>query len=430
MLDVLPPRIIDLWSLAAQIGWDAFWLLVLAVLVLLCVGLFPYLRHWQVLLNRRAVRSLLRGTMLYIFGKRGQRRVHGWRMFYRMRVEMMLRSRAPIHGISRFPKAKLWVDHEAFTRAKKLIRSARHTVAIQMFIWKDDRLGREMAQVLCDVADRGVRVSVSKEAVGDVFELHRDFLGTRDNADGVWKRFWNHPRISIIHEARNDHAKVFIIDDRILLLTGMNIADEYHEDWHDYMVELRGRSFVEHYFSDGDLPGSRGEARLVINTGHRKEIRPVVMELLHSASRSIVLEHCYVSDTAVLDLLIRRSHEGVHVVVIIPRQTDVHQFANMRAVGRLLSEGDTKRTAVFLYPRMLHGKILLVDRRRAFIGSANLVTSSLDQMGELNVLLEGRTHVAIRKLRGVLRDDILESTPVSKPPKFQWFWRWLTWLKL
>lgn len=364
-------------------------------------------------------------------------------MFYRMRVEVMLRSRVPIRGISRFPAARLWVDREAFPRVKQLIRRASHTVVIQMFIWKDDRLGREMAEVLCDAADRGVHVSVSKEAVGDVFELGRDFLGTKHQSHGVWKKFWHHPRINIIYETCNDHAKVFIIDDRILLITGMNIADEYHEDWHDYLVELRGRSFVEHYLT-GEVPVSDGvrktailqtggggqDASLVINTGHRKEIRPAVMDLLRSASRSIVLEHSYLSDAAVMDLLARRSRDGVRIIVILPRQANWHQYANMQAVGRLLAEGDARRVSVFLFPRMVHGKIILTDRRRAFIGSANLMTTSLDEMGEVNVLLQGRAHSAIRKLRGVLRDDILESMPVSRPPRFRWLWRWLTWLKL
>src|SRR3990167_9899898 len=105
MPNAFPPRII---SLAAQIGWDAVLLLILAIAVVVFIGLSPYLRHWQALLNRRAVRSMLRGGLLYIFGKRGQRRVYGWRMFYRMRVEVMLRSRMAIRGINRFSVAKLW----------------------------------------------------------------------------------------------------------------------------------------------------------------------------------------------------------------------------------------------------------------------------------------------------------------------------------
>ncbi len=413
----------------AGLGWDVLLLLVAAFCVLTCFLLYPYV-NIRAFLNRRALRSTFRGGMQYVFGKRGQRRVHGWRLFYRLRVEVMLRSIPSIAGLGALPAARLWIDREAFPRIKKLIRRARHTVVIQMFIWKDDALGREMAEVITEVADRGVSVVVSKEAVGDVFELHKDFIGTKREDDPVWKRFWSHPNIRVHYETHNDHAKVYIIDDRIFLLTGMNIAQEYHDQWHDYLVELHGRPFVEHYLSDGELPGETAEARLVMNTGHHKDIRPAVTALLESARRSIVVEHCYFSDPAILELLIRRSREGVRLVIILSKQKDFHHYANMQSISELLTKGIAKRISVFMYPRVMHAKILLVDRERAFIGSANLMTSSLDEMGEVNVLLDGRSYGAIRKLRESLRDDILISTPLSRPPRFRWLWRWLTWLKL
>ncbi len=411
------------------LGGEVVSVVLILFAIILCIGVLLGL-DWRRFLDRRAIRSALRGGLTYIFGKRGQRRVHGWRLFYKMRVEVMLRSPRPIRGISRFPVAKLWVDQEAFPRIKKLLRRARHTVVIQMFIWKDDRLGREIAELLTELADRGVAVSVSKEAVGDVFELQQDFLGTKHHADPVWKRFWNHPNIRILHETRNDHAKIFIIDDRILLLTGMNIADEYHDDWHDYLVELRSRHFVEQYLSSGEVVAALPDVQLIMNTDRQKAIRPVVMQMIAEARQSIVVEQCYFSDPAVLRALIDRSHEGVRVLVILPARPDIHHFTNMESIAKLVSEGDRRHLSVFLYPRILHGKILLVDRERAFLGSANMMTSSLDDMGEVNVLITGKNTTVMRKLRDVLREDILQSTPVSRPPRFIWLWRWLTWLKL
>ena len=102
----------------------------------------------------------------------------------------------------------------------------------------------------------------------------------------------------------------------------------------------------------------------------------------------------------------------------------------MQVIGRLLFEGDRKNLKVFLYRGMSHGKIILVDRERAFIGSANLMKSSLDDMGEVNVLLDGSRNGAVKKLRDVLRNDVLRSRPFTRLPAFSWIWRWLTWVKL
>jgi cardiolipin synthase len=382
------------------------------------------------LFTRRGFRAFIRGGTQYFWGKRGGRRVLGWRALFRLRAEAILRVSRPIGQMSLFPVARLWVDGEAFPRVKKLLRAARHTIVIQMFIWKDDHLGRDIASILTEAADRGVQIDISKEAVGDVFEFTRDFLTTKESKNPLWQRFWTHPNIRITYTSRNDHTKVYIIDDQIMLLSGMNIADEYHEEWHDYMVELRGQLFVQHFLSDGETQASDGDATIVMNTDTRKAIRGAVMQLINSASKSIVLEQAYLSDEQVLRGLIQRSHDDVQVTVILPQKTDFHHFVNMQSIAQLLAEGKKGKMSIFLYPRMVHGKIILVDRERAFVGSANLMASSLDEMGEVNVLLQGKLHPAIGKLRDVLREDVFLSTPVSRPPRFQWLWNWLTLLKL
>lgn len=376
------------------------------------------------------MRTLLRTAMGQLFGRRGQRRVAGWRLLYRLRVQVLLRSRGAIAELTHPQRVRVWVDYEeSFRRIRRLLSRARHTVVIQMFIWKDDEVGRGMADLLLRIADRGVQIHIAKEAVGDVFELHRDFLATRDGDDPMWKRFWTHPHIRISYAHHNDHAKVYLIDDRILLLTGMNIADEYRH-WHDYLVELRGSGFAAQYLTQGEISHATASARLIMNTERAKAIRPALMTLLRSARKAIVVEHSYLSDPQAIALLARRSREGIRVTVILPSRPDVHHHSNMLAVAELLREGDPRRLRVFLFPGMCHGKIILVDRETAFVGSANLMSSSLDEMGEVNVLLRPSAEGAIRKLRNVLREDILRSKALSGPPHLSWASKWLAWVKL
>lgn len=378
----------------------------------------------------RAVRSFFRGLLPYIFGRTGERRISGWRLHYGLRYQVLLRTKDSMQAMRRYFQARVWVDREAFPRIEKLLARATHTIVIQMFIWKDDTVGRRIAATLVQAADRGVKVHISKETVGDMFEAYKDFLSTKESKTHVWKRFWSHSNIKVTYAHHNDHSKVYIIDDEILLLSGMNIANEYDGEWHDYLVELRGRHFVEHYLTHGELPGSEGSIQIVMNRQGSMGIRPFLMSYLESARHAIVVEHSYVNDQQVLDLLIEKAKAGVLVTVIIPSKPDLHHISNMQSLGRLAAEAPPETMQIFLYPQMLHGKIILVDWVKAFLGSANLMTSSLDKMGEVNVFIEGRGHRAILKLRDVLRADILRSRPFSGLPPFFWLMRWLAWLQL
>lgn len=334
---------------------------------------------------------------------------------------------------------RFWVDTEGFRRIETLLRRAKHTIIIQMFIWKDDATGRRMAQALVRAADRGVQIFITKEVIGDMFELSRDFLTTRGSRDDVWHRFWNHSNIRVAVGLHEDHAKVFVIDDSILLLTGMNIATEYEHEWHDFLVELRGSHFVRQYLTEEEPSVAALKVgplkrkvlvRLVMNKGRRREIRSTVMGLLRGARDTVVLEQAYFSDPEIIDLLIAKSNEGVRVTLILPGTSNIHQNSNMQSILRLLREGAPRRMQIFLYPRMLHGKLILVDHVRAFLGSANLITTSLDQMGEVCVMIEGKPGLAIMKLRDMIRDDLLASKALLSPPHFGWIGKWLAWFGL
>lgn len=384
---------------------------------------------WRTFSHASGYGSAVRGGLRYLFGKRGQRRVYGLRIAFRTRLMIVLRAGNTMGKIARRNDVRLWVDGErVFRRFERLIRHAQHSVSIQMFIWKNDETGRGIAHLLLEAADRGVQVDIMKEAVGDFFEKSGDFLGTKEEACAPWHRFWRHPCIRITHATHNDHAKVFVIDGHTLLLTGMNIADEYRLRWHDYMVELRGSSFVEQFLMRAQAPVD-APVRLVMNTEERKEIRSVLMELLRNAHDHVVMEQSYLSDTEVIDVLIALSHRNVLVTVVIPQRTDLHHHANMTAVGRLVTEGKSPYLTVLLYPHMSHAKALMVDHRTVFIGSANAFRASLDEMGEVNVLVRGRSRL-VWHLREAMRMSILRSKAISGPPPFVWVSRWLALLGL
>lgn len=381
--------------------------------------------------SRRSRRSMIRGARAYL-RRRGShpRWFQSLRMFYRLRMLLLLKTqRQRIGSIIRRREAEMYVDgEEAFKRIDEVLRDARHTIIIHMFIWLDDPTGRSVAKRLVEAADRGVKVHVAKDISGDFFEMDRDFLTTQTVGEGVWKRFWKHPNITVETAEERNHAKVYIIDGETILFGGMNIADDYRYEWHDFLIELRGARFVHEYLSGKARAYKHDPVRLVLNTLHQMGMRDAVTEILNAAQHEIIMEQAYLSDPAILDLLAQRSHEGIRVRIILPEKSGVHHSANIVATATLMEKGNDEYLEIFRYPGMLHAKLILVDRNRAFIGSANMMTLSLDAMGEINVLITGRNHDVVKRVRATVRSDFIRSVPLKGPPKLKWITRILAYM--
>ena len=67
---------------------------------------------------------------------------------------------------------------------------------------------------------------------------------------------------------------------------------------------------------------------------------------------------------------------------------------------------------IFLYPGMIHAKVILIDSSVAIIGSANLTYGSFDIFHETNVIFRQERGV-IDMLSSQLEKDIGQSTQLS-----------------
>ena len=360
------------------------------------------------------LRTALRGARAYMQNSPTSIRVDILRMLQRTKNRALHATPRRLKAIIPRRRARVWIDgKKAFRRIRQLIELSEESIIIRMFIWKDDATGQSIRDVLLRAADRGVHISISKEASGDFFELHQSFLDTKNSSDPQWKVFWKHRNIVREHTATRDHSKIFIVDENIVLLTGMNIAEEYEYQWHDYMVELCGAHFVRDITAEKTTKNIRAKERIVVNMDNRMDVRSRLTEILRHAKRSITIEHCYFHDDAITRELIAKSKEGIRIVIIIPKRTDVGHNGNMETVQRLVTEGNQKNIHIMLYPTMFHAKLLVVDKKIAFLGSANLNTLSLDRTGEVCIELRGRTS-AMRKIRRSIRRSIFRSHPMKK----------------
>ncbi len=177
---------------------------------------------------------------------------------------------------------ELLVDgKEAFDAVFESLDSADESIYIQTYIWKDDATGRAVVEKLKAAADRGVKVTVNKDMLGTVFELG-DMVQGRPSPVFTEKGLKGYPNIEVNTKlfSANDHSKYFIVDHETLIFGGMNIADEYHFQWHDYMVLIRGKERLARFESrvlrgkpwPGGAPRSgRGERQARNGDTHRPQ---------------------------------------------------------------------------------------------------------------------------------------------------------------
>jgi len=318
---------------------------------------------------------------------------------------------------------ELLVDgKEAFNEIFAAIDSAESSVYIQTYIWKDDVTGQAVVAKLKAAADRGIRVTVSKDMLGTFFELG-DMLKGKPSPVFTKTGLKSPKNIAVDTDlfADTDHGKFFIFDERSLIFGGMNIADEYHLQWHDYMVLLRGKVWTEAFTNKvlKQFPWPRSSALvLTVNNSKETEIRTATIEIIENATKSVVIEHAYFSDDKVIEAVKRAAARGVRVEVILPKVPDTHLYANMATINRLLDSESGKVPRILLYPHMSHAKVIMTDGRIVAIGSANLTPRSLLTSKEITLFVHGlSTSPFIRELREQLETDIAASVEVVKPFK-------------
>jgi len=318
---------------------------------------------------------------------------------------------------------ELLVDgKKAFNEILAAIDAAESSIYVQTYIWKDDNTGQAVVAKLKAAADRGVRVVVSKDMLGTFFELG-DMITGKPSPVFTKAGLKGHNNIHVDTDlfADTDHSKYYIFDERSVIFGGMNIADEYHKQWHDYMVLLRGKSWTEAFtnkvLKHSPWPPSSALV-LAVNNSKETEIRTATLEIIENATKSVVIEHAYFSDDKVIEAVKRAAARGVKVEVILPKIPDTHLYANMATINRLLDSESGKAPRVLLYPHMSHAKVIMTDGRIVALGSANLTPRSMLTSKEITLFVHGvSTSPFIRELREQLEADIAVSEEVVKPFK-------------
>lgn len=139
-------------------------------------------------------------------------------------------------------------EYSALTVRYNLIRNAENEILFTTYIIKGDEIGFANLKMLADAADRGVRVRMILDGLGN--KLPSDILLYLEDRGVQIKIFnkkkWTRPNTIF----RRMHGKMLIVDDTFCLIGGRNIDNEYFRmdslnNFLDREVLIRGQEALE-----------------------------------------------------------------------------------------------------------------------------------------------------------------------------------------
>jgi cardiolipin synthase len=307
------------------------------------------------------------------------------------------------------------------------VRSATTSINLETYIFDQDPIGLQFAELLMEKQRQGVTVNVMYDSVGTLGTPQAFF--ERMRAAGVNMLAFNpvNPAKAKGNWSINnrDHRKLMVIDGKTAFTGGINISADYANSslfrsrrkpqnvdknkvgWRDTHVKIEGPavaplqwSFVNNWVRQegGELPARDYFPRLaaagdkfvrVLATdpeGH-SEIYKSLMVAINEAKQSVHITSAYfVPDQQVVDALIAAAKRGVDVKLVLPGVSDhgLVMYAGQAFYEQLLAGG----VRIFqLQVAVLHAKTAVIDAAWSTIGSANIDRRSFIHNYELNVVV-------------------------------------------
>ncbi len=326
-------------------------------------------------------------------------------------------------------KATLLQDGaETYAAMFKAIRNARDHINLESYIFEDDDIGRQFADLLLERQGRGVQVNVIYDSVGAINTPRAFFERLVDGGIAVLEFNPINPFAAKKEWLINnrDHRKLLVVDGRTAFIGGINISSVYSSGsivkrpakvtdstvaWRDTHLQLEGpvvgelqKLFMETWSKQRGNPLAAKNYFPELKAQGNDIVRAIgstpddpysliyltLISAIGNAERLIEVTNAYfVPDPRLLKSLIEAAGRGVEVKLILPSHSDseVVFHAGRSHYSALLKAG------VKIYERqgaLLHSKTAVIDGVWSCVGSTNLDWRSFLDNDEVNAVILGR----------------------------------------
>lgn len=322
---------------------------------------------------------------------------------------------------------------EKFKKLFEDLRNAKHTIYVQYYIFKSDKISTEFMEILKDKAREGLDVYLLIDGMGI---RNMTIIDRRRLRKAGVKLAIFFPGLIIkinTHINYRNHRKIVVIDKRIGYVGGFNVGDEYVSRgrmgyWRDTHLRIVGpavnglawRFFLDFKFASDEYTKGFTTEFFDEDTGNidmnivtsgpdtkADSVRNGYEKLITNARKEIYIQTPYfVPDEGLLKCLKVAALSGVNVNIMFPAKKDhlfVH-WASLSFLGELLQWG----VNVYQYEGgFLHTKVVVSDDYLSSVGTANFDIRSFELNFEVNAFLYDE------EINKTLKDHFIEDMKFS-----------------
>lgn len=330
------------------------------------------------------------------------------------------------------------------------IAQAKNHINFETYIFDQDELGEQFANLLLDKQRQGVTVNIIYDSVGTIGVPQAFF--DRMRAGGIHLVAFNPVNPAKVRgngwKVNNrDHRKILIVDGKVAFTGGINISDTYSKSspfrsksrptdasevgWRDTHVRIEGPAvaafqwlFIQawtnqdaddlrdaDYFPALATAGDRIVRVLGSKPGGQFEIYKAYLLAMQEAKKSIHITMAYfVPDEQTLQALKDAARRGVDVRIVLPSKSDsgLVFHAGRAFYDDLLSSGVKIHE---LKLAVLHAKTAVIDGVWSTVGSTNLDTRSFLHNSEVSVIVMGAGFG--NEMERAFQEDVKNSTEIT-----------------
>jgi cardiolipin synthase len=327
------------------------------------------------------------------------------------------------------------------------IADAKDHVNLETYIFDQDAVGQQFAELLMARRQAGVQVHIIYDAVGTIGTPQAFF--DRMRAAGIHLVAFNpvNPLKLVGPWTPNnrDHRKILVVDGRVAFTGGINISSTYANSslfrsksrsnakvgWRDTHIRIEGpavaalqweflNSWVgqqapalsdSNFFPPLQSVGDKLVRILASAPQGDQDIYAAYILAINAAVKSVHITCAYfVPDVQILQALTRAAQRGVDVKIILPGvlESGLVFHAGRSFYTDLLASG----VSVYeLQIAVLHAKTAVIDRIWSTVGSTNIDMRSFLHNYELNaVVLDPEFGLA---LESAFEEDLRHSTVIT-----------------